>query len=242
MNSNPLLVQLMQFYSVVYAVLKPAIIAYILLAFFLNTEKNTGSVKQQLEGLLYYVLQGIAFGLLSFGAIPPIIAVISGQQMQAEWYITFLFTFSSGGLLFLWADNKVRLLPSNAYAFIKMLFLGSIQIIGIVCITFTLISIAMATLYGQIRSPGWWSIPVCTITYGFLLTWLTAEVKPKFFLNTKKIVEQKTTEISKMVGTKKAVAVNKKASVTKKSSVKKVTAKSKTKKASTKKSSKVIAI
>jgi hypothetical protein len=177
MSTNSIIIQLAQFIPVAQAVLEPTLLVFIILSIFLVRPNMGGTTAQQMKGVAYFVIQAIATGLLTIGALPPFIAVISAQQMQPEWYVAFLFTFISGGLLFVWVDNHIRNLPSESYSYVQTMFYNCLYITGLLSVTLSLISIGVATIYQQLQLPGFWAIPATLVAYGFLLCWLVTEQK-----------------------------------------------------------------
>jgi hypothetical protein len=179
MITNPIIVQLAQFAPVAVSILKPVVLVCILLTIFLVRPNLGGTIAEQMKGIAYVVLMGTGIFLATVGALPPFIAVISAQNMQPEWYITFLFTFISGGLLYVWSDNKLRDLPLDSVAYTYQLFRNCVRIVGHTAVALSLVSLATASLYNQLSLPGMWAVPVTVLTYGLLLSSLTKDTVKK---------------------------------------------------------------
>lgn len=175
MTSNPILVQLIQFAPVAYAIIKPAVLLFIILTIFLVRPNMGGTLQEQMKGIAYFVLLAVSVVLITVGALPPIIAIVSAQQMQPEWYITFLFTFIAGGLLFVWIDNKIRELPFESYAYVQAMYRNCIRIVGVLSIALSMVSLALASMYEQLQLAGFWAVPVALLAYGTILNWLMSD-------------------------------------------------------------------
>ena len=198
---NALISQLSSMVELILIVLKPALLVYIGLYLFLITpiEKQSNDIVCKASGL--FVLQCIAITLLTIGAVPPIVVTISANQLQPSWYLAYITTFISGGLLFLWVDNNIRTLPVVTKQIVQELLRGGVRIVGIISIAFALISISVAIINSRINVAGWWAIPATLLGYGLLLNWLMSKkVKKNTSITLKKA---KTTRAVKV--TPKAV-------------------------------------
>lgn len=173
--SNQLLTQFSQLLDILLLVLKPMLVLYI--GFFLLTltpqEKQPSGLAA--KGASLFTLQVISILLLSYGALPPLMATLAGQKLNESWYITYLFTFASGGILFLWIDNAIRELPTTIKTLVRNAINGGVRLIGTTAIVFTLVSIGLAVLNNFTNQAGWWTIPVVLFAYGLLLNWLVME-------------------------------------------------------------------
>ena len=197
--TNPLLTQLSQLFELILIVLKPALVLYIGLFCLLlaPAEKQTSPVLCRSAG--YSVLQLVAIALLSFGAIPPVIATVSAQSLHPVWYITCMFTFASGGLLFLWVDNLVRELPLSASRLVIEFMRGAVRVTGTIAIAFALVGVALALYNDQTTQPGWWAVPTVILGYGFLLNWLVSTKSAKKVAAPTKIRVSRPTTKKKVV-------------------------------------------
>jgi uncharacterized membrane protein len=177
MNTNPVILHLAQFYPIAVTIIKPAILLFIILTIFLVRPNLGGSTKEQMKGILLCILLGVGTVLTTVGALPPLLAVISAQNMQPEWYITFLFTFIGGGLLYVWSDNKLRELPTESTEYTIQLFKSCIALLGTVAIALSIVSLAVASMYNQLAVRGVWAMPVVLLMYGGLLQYLVRDQK-----------------------------------------------------------------
>lgn len=207
--NNLLLTQLSQLLDVMMLVLKPAIIVYLAVYLLTLAPQEKQISRNAAKGAMLFVLQSISIVLLSYGAIPPLVATLSAQQISGEWYITYLFTFASGGILFLWIDNLIRELPLDIKSIVQDLIKNGVKIIGTTAVAFTLISVALAVNNNQTTKAGWWAIPVVLFAYGFLLHWLVENkpiMQPKVAA-TQKVVTVKQKRAKKTVSAKKSTSL-----------------------------------
>lgn len=169
-----IILQLKEYIELAFMVIKPATVLYILLFLAIAKPVQVGTLKEQSLGIIYYILQAISFVLISTGAIAPLASFLSGEILNPEWYITFLCTFATGGLLYIWTDNAISNLPAPSTIVPRILFIGCVRIIGILTITFSLIMIAIITMKSGITW-NWWVLPVVSVGYGLLLLWVTTD-------------------------------------------------------------------
>lgn len=214
--NNLLLTQLSQLLDIMVLVLKPAIAVYLAVYLLTLAPQEKHISRNAAKGAMLFVLQSISIVLLSYGAIPPLVATLSAQQISGEWYITYLFTFASGGILFLWIDNLIRELPLDVKGMVQDLITNVVKLIGTTAVAFTLISVALAVNNNQTTKAGWWAIPVVLFAYGFLLHWLVdnkpilqKKVAATTTVTTLKPTRSRKTTTAKPKRTKKTVVTKK---------------------------------
>jgi hypothetical protein len=90
--------------------------------------------------------QAVGVILMVTGAVPVLLAVLSGQLLGNDTYVGLLFVFALGGMLFLWHDLKLRGIDAASKAVPGALFFFTWKLIGLMVGSYALLTLAMTTV------------------------------------------------------------------------------------------------
>lgn len=179
MQSSQLITELLGFGNILYAFAKPIIVlqvfAFLLLARTFESSKDPWKLAQ---AFFCYIMEIVGIVLMSIGALPTIMAVLGSQGFSPDLYLGLLLVFAAGGILFLWIDQFVRNMDKQTRLLPELIFVYTIKTFGYLSVIFAVLSLSLSITSGALGTPGWWIVPLVTLAYGMLLSFLTSSVAP----------------------------------------------------------------
>ena len=135
MDSNLLLQDFLNLCLLLYQILKPIVVLY--LATVLIACCGGAKLTDASRTLVAYLMKGIGIVLMTVGAVPTILAVMT-TGFSAAMYLGLLLVFAAGGLLFLWFDHQTREMKSAQTSHAASLYAGLLSLAGCAIVLYAL--------------------------------------------------------------------------------------------------------
>ena len=172
MIDTPLFAAMFSFTGVLYGLIIPVVLFMSIAILFIPCMLHMGAKPKGVGKALYcFGMQGLGILLMTAGALPTVISVLTQVNLAGATYFTLLFLFAVGGIVFLWHDNMIHEIDAGSRAVPEAIFHTVIRLIGGLTVVIWFLSFIISLFGGGILGGAWWVMPIVMMVYGGVLLW-----------------------------------------------------------------------
>ena len=155
---------------VVFSVLGLLLLHLLVGLFLVNHISGSHDPAHSAQAVFGYTAQAFGIVLMSIGGLPALYGVLAEQSMPVVAYLGLMLVFAFGGLLFLWQDGLLRMLPKASTLVPGALSRVLWRFIGLLVATVSLLSLFLQLLIdGPNLLRPFWALHLTGMLYGVLL-------------------------------------------------------------------------
>lgn len=186
MPTMPMLGSVGLFYAALFGL--GTLLLFTLLLLTTGVTKSSASPQRVAQAVYCYLMQAIGIILMTLGGLPTVYAVLAAHPFATTSYLSLLFLFAIGGLIFLAHDHLIQRLDAEARAIPFLLYTYTLRVLGVVVSLMGLLLLLLRPLLTmEPLVNGWWAQPIVLILYGLLLHWSVSQSSPNVNLSFRSI-------------------------------------------------------
>lgn len=181
--------------------IEPILLVFVIGLFFLaSTATQSKDPKQVFSAWLQVVMKAAGALLMMFAVFMTIIALLDSLSYGTELFVGLVLSFSVGGILFLWSDQRLREMADEFTKVPSAMYNVLFTAIGYLLVTSSGLLFSTLVASNATSEPYWWYFPVIILLFGILICAMTSNItSPTPVKQVAKTTKKTTSTVKKTV-------------------------------------------